>query len=294
LKTDSLFYRLFQNFPYLLFELIDVSVANSEQYQFRSVEIKQTAKVRFPMRPTRTLGSHLFRIDGLFAPPQDDAESPLFFVEVQFSGERDFYSRLFGEIFLYLRQYQPSQPWRSVVIYPTRRVDIGETQHYAELLESPRVRRVYLDELEDNPDSIGISLLQLVILPEQTAVTQARELVTRAKQQIEQRISQRQILELVETIIVYKLPRLSREEIQQMLGFSDIDVKQTRFYQDVYAEAEADLVIRQLSRRCGELDANLVEQIRGLDISQLEELAEALLEFSSQDDLEAWLQQSNV
>ncbi|PSO49450.1 MAG: hypothetical protein BRC33_06865 [Cyanobacteria bacterium SW_9_44_58] len=55
MKTDSLFYRLFQNFPSLLFELIDVSVANSEGYQFRSVEIKQTA----------------FRIDGLFAPPQE-------------------------------------------------------------------------------------------------------------------------------------------------------------------------------------------------------------------------------
>ena len=275
-------HALFQNFPFLLFELIDVSVANSEQYQFRSVEIKQTA----------------FRIDGLFAPPQNDVESPLFFVEVQFSGERDFYSRLFGEIFLYLRQYQPSQPWRSVVIYPTRRVDIGETQHYTELLESPRVRRIYLDELEDNPDRIGISLLQLVILPEQTAVTQARELVTQAKQQIEQGITQRQILELVETIIVYKLPRLSREEIQQMLGFSDIDVKQTRFYQDVYGEGKQEeavaLVFRLINRRFGELDANLVEQIRKLNVSQLEELAEALLEFSSQDELEAWLQQSNV
>ena len=173
-------------------------------------------------------------------------------------------------------------------------MDIGDTQHYTELLKSPRIRRVYLDELQDNPDSIGIALLQLVILPEQTAATQARELVTRVKQQIEQGISQRQILELVETIIVYKLPNLSREEIQQMLGFSDIDVKQTRFYQDVYAKAEADLVIRQLSRRFGELDTNLIEQIRGLDVSQLEELAEALLEFSSLDDLEAWLQQSNV
>jgi predicted transposase/invertase (TIGR01784 family) len=91
LKTDSLFYRLFQNFPPLLFELIGVTVANSEEYQFRSVEIKQTA----------------FRIDGLFAPPKVDTESPLFFVEVQFSGESDFYSRFFAEIFLYLRQYQP-------------------------------------------------------------------------------------------------------------------------------------------------------------------------------------------
>jgi len=74
-----------------LFELIGVSVANSQQYQFRSVEIKQTA----------------FRIDGLFAPPEADTVSPLFFVEVQFSGESDFYSRFFAEIFLYLRQYQP-------------------------------------------------------------------------------------------------------------------------------------------------------------------------------------------
>ena len=282
MKTDSLFYRLFQNFPFLLFDLIGISLPNSDQYQFQSVEIKQTA----------------FRIDGLFAPPKDNTELPLFFVEVQFSGERDFYSRLFAEIFLYLRQYQPAQPWRSVVIYPTRKVDIGDTQHYTELLESPRVQRVYLDELEDNPDSIGISLLQLVILPEETAVNQARELVAQAKQEIEQGITQRQLLELIETIIVYKLPSLSREEIQQMLGFTDIDVKKTRFYQDVHGEGRQEeavaLVVRQLNRRFGELEMNLIEQIRGLDISQLEELAEALLDFSSRDDLESWLQQSNV
>jgi len=71
-----------------------------------------------------------------------------------------------------------------------------------------------------------------------------------------------------------------------MLGFSDIDVKQTRFYQDVYAEGEQEgkleLILRLLNRRFGELDTNLIEQIRDLDVSQLEELAEALLEFSSQ------------
>jgi predicted transposase/invertase (TIGR01784 family) len=90
-----------------------------------------------------------------------DTESPLFFMEVQFSGESDFYSRFFAEIFLYLRQYQPSQSWRGVLIYPTPRVDIGETGHYTELLESARITRIYLDELEENPESIGISLLKL-------------------------------------------------------------------------------------------------------------------------------------
>jgi len=40
-----------------------------------------------------------------------------------------------------------------------------------------------------------------------------------------------------------------------MLGFSDIDVKQTRFYQDVYAEGEQEgkleLILRLLNRRFG-------------------------------------------
>jgi len=282
LKTDSLFYRLFQNFPPLLFELIGVSVANSQQYQFRSVEIKQTA----------------FRIDGLFAPPEADTESPLFFVEVQFSGESNFYSRFFAEIFLYLRQYQPSQSWRGVLIYPTRRVDIGETGHYTELLESARITRIYLDELEENPESIGISLLKLVVSPEEIAMAQARALVRRSKEEMEEGISQREILDLVETIIVYKLPRLSREEIQEMLGFTDVDLKQTRFYQDVHGEGREEeavvLVLRLLNRRFGELDSNLVKQIQALGVSELEALAEALLDFSTVADLERWLQQSNV
>ena len=282
MKTDSLFYRLFQNFPPLLFELIGVSVANSQQYQFRSVEIKQTA----------------FRIDGLFAPPEVDTESPLFFVEVQFSGESDFYSRFFAEIFLYLRQYQPSQSWRGVLIYPTRRVDIGETGHYTELLESARITRIYLDELEENPESIGISLLKLVVAPEEIAMTQARALVRRSKEEMEQGIPQREILDLVETIIVYKLPRLSREEIQEMLGFTDVDLKQTRFYQDVHGEGREEeaviLILRLLNRRFGELDSNLVEQIQALGVSELEALAEALLDFATVADLESWLQQSNV
>ena len=78
------------------------------------------------------------------------------------------------------------------------------------------------------------------------------------------------------------------------MGFTEVDLKQTRFYQDVYAEAEVNLVIRQLKRRFGELDSNLVEQIQALGVSELEALAEALLDFATVADLEIWLQQSNV
>ena len=65
------------------------------------------------------------------------------------------------------------------------------------------------------------------------------------------------IVNLVETIVVYKLPRLSREEIQAMLELTDVDLKQTRFYQDVFTEGrqagEVTLLLRLLQRRCGEL-----------------------------------------
>ena len=250
-------------------------------YQFRSVEIKETA----------------FRLDGVFFPPPKAPHLPLFFVEVQFQSDADFYSRFMTEIFLYLRQYQPTAPWRAVVIYPSRRVDIAQTRHYEELLNSERVRRLYIDELSaEGSESLGVRLVQLVVTPEAEAVAAARSLVAQTRNLDDNQ--QPQILDLIETIIVYKLPSLSREEIQQMLGFTDIDIKQTRFYQDVFAEGrqegrqegEVALVLRLLTRRFGELKPSVVEQIRGLSLPEVEALAEALLEFSQIAELENWLQ----
>jgi Domain of unknown function (DUF4351) len=56
-------------------------------------------------------------------------------------------------------------------------------------------------------------------------------------------------------------------------------------------EGEQRLVIRQLNRRFGEIDASLLERVRSLSTDKLEELGEALLDFSILDDLQAWLNQ---
>jgi len=101
------------------------------------------------------------------------------------------------------------------------------------------------------------------------------------------------IVNLLETIVVYKLPALRRDEIQQMLELTDVDLKQTRFYQEVFTEGrqegEASLVLRQLQLRCGELAPTVRKQITHLSLSQLEALGEALLEFRGPADLEQWL-----
>ncbi|BAY29848.1 hypothetical protein NIES2107_16920 [Nostoc carneum NIES-2107] len=96
MKTDSIFYRLFQEVPSIFFELIGNPPETANIYQFSSVEVKQTA----------------FRIDGVFLPTQD-TNNPIYFVEVQFQPDADIYSRLISEIFLYLRQNKPQHTWRN-------------------------------------------------------------------------------------------------------------------------------------------------------------------------------------
>ena len=54
-------------------------------------------------------------------------------------------------------------------------------------------------------------------------------------------------------------------------------------------EGKQHLILRLLNRRVGEIHASLIERIRGLSIEQLENLGEALLDFSSVADLETWL-----
>jgi hypothetical protein len=51
----------------------------------------------------------------------------------------------------------------------------------------------------------------------------------------------------------------------------------------------AALILRQLTRRLGSLPDALRTQVEQLPLPQLEALAEALLDFQSLADLEAWL-----
>jgi len=44
------------------------------------------------------------------------------------------------------------------------------------------------------------------------------------------------LIDLIETVLVYKFPQLWREEIRAMLHLPETDLKQTRFYQEVFLE----------------------------------------------------------
>ncbi len=55
-------------------------------------------------------------------------------------------------------------------------------------------------------------------------------------------------------------------------------------------KGERALILRQLTRRVGNVPESLQTQIEALSLAQLEDLGEALLEFTRPEDLENWLQ----
>ena len=59
-------------------------------------------------------------------------------------------------------------------------------------------------------------------------------------------------------------------------------------------EGEQRLIIRLLNRRVGEIDSLLIQKIQELSVEKLEELGEALLDFTSVTDLETWLEHNSI
>lgn len=246
MKTDTLFYQLFQEFPWIFFQLIDSQQTNVEAYQFIAPEIKQRS----------------FRLDGLFTTTEEFGELPLYFVEVQFYQEADFYDRLFPSIFLYFSQYKPvNSDWYTIVIFDRENNDVTIPPRYREIAAA-RLQRIYLDQIAGTEQlNLGVGILKLVVEAENSAGELARNLISRTKAELKNSQSQRQLQELIETIIVYKFPQLSYQEIETMLNLEEI--KQTRVYQDAKEEGKSEGKLEQ------KLEMIPLLQELGLDTAQI-------------------------
>ncbi|XPM57174.2 MAG: DUF4351 domain-containing protein [Leptolyngbya sp. IPPAS B-1204] len=76
-----------------------------------------------------------------------------------------------------------------------------------------------------------------------------------------------------------------------MLGLNLFE--EPRAIREAKEEGERSLVIRQLTRRVGELPQEVRSQVEALPLEQVEELGEALLDFTGLEDLQGWLTQQN-
>jgi len=108
-------------------------------------------------------------------------------------------------------------------------------------------------------------------------------------------------LDLLETVLVYKLPKLTREEIQDMLGFNDVELKKTRFYQDVFVEGrqegreegraegrmegEAAVLLRLMERKFHPLSESARQRVADADAETLLVWAERVLDATCLEDV---------
>lgn len=280
MKTDKWFYQLFLTMPGIIAELIP-NIPHDCEFDYIAPVIKERE----------------FRLDGLFIPQSENWNIPLIFLEAQMQSDAGFYGRYFAEIFLYLQQYPEKRPWQGLLILHNRQQYLGESVPYQVLLRE-QVKCLYLEDLLPRADiSPNLALLKLLVLEEAEAFHLGRHILEESETQT----TFQQRLNLIETILVNKFPHLGTQEILRMLDLKTTDITQSRFYQEVVEvgrqeglqagllAGEADLILRQLTRKYGTLTPEVNQQIKALTIAELGDLGEALLDFVEMSDLENWL-----
>jgi predicted transposase/invertase (TIGR01784 family) len=252
MRRDAIFYKLFQQSPSLLFDLLETVPVSAAGYRFESVTVKE---------PT-------FSIDGVFLPPEGDPPGIVFFAEVQMQKVRDLYERLFAESMAHFYRNRGSfSDWQVVVIYPSRSTEQDGTYPYRALLNSDQVHRIYLDELGVIEDlSLGVASMVLTITAESEAPSKARMLIERAKQEVAQLPEQQSIIEMVSKIMVYKFNNLSREEIAAMLG---TNVENIRAFREAKEEERRSLALKMLQEGA---TLDFVTKVTGFSTVQIQDI----------------------
>jgi predicted transposase/invertase (TIGR01784 family) len=270
MRRDSIFFRLFQQFPMLLFELLDDPPENADRYRFDSVAVKETK----------------FEIDGVFLPPSG-RKGIVYFSEVQFQLDKQLYERLWSESSRYFFQNRERfSDWQAVVIYPNRSMEQKDLHPHRSLLQGGQVHRVYLNELGDiEALPLGLAAMVLTTKTKRVMPGVAKELVKRTHQEITNPDEKRAIIDMISTIVVHQFTKLSRREVDDMLG---IRLEETRVYQEAREEGAIGMLSILLVQKFGDLPDYLAESLNSLTKEQSERLAIALKNLETIADLETW------
>ena len=156
------------------------------------------------------------------------------------------------------------------------------------------MRRIYLKDLLDLKGlSLDLRLLRLIVMEPSATRAEARDLVCNPDP-AEDRL---EILDLVETILVYKFPALTREEVRVMLHLPETELTKTRFYQEVFGEgreegreegrrqASIEILAQLLAAKLGPPSAALRARMDSADIETLSHWCGRVLTADSLDDI---------
>ncbi len=167
------------------------------------------------------------------------------------------------------------------------------------LPESFRAAIIVIHQLPPVPETLWLRLLgrgtvqkraidELAALPSnQPYVKITLELLYNLQQNL--RINQSPDIETEDRELIMRLAPLYQKE-RELARQEGLQEGLQQGEQRGLQQGEQLLIIRQLNRRIGTMDSSLIQQVQKLPVVQLEELGEALLDFTSVTDLQTWLQ----
>ena len=184
----------------------------------------------------------------------------------------------------------------------------GSELVYQDSFEIPGTRHQFqVIRLWEQPEEIfwqSRGLLPLAVLSQ---TEDRRETLKEVAQRIEQIEERRERSNVAASAAILAGLVLEKEVIGELLR-SEV-MRESVIYQEIKAEGRAEgiaegeakgrvegkqegevsLILRFLRKRIGEISQDLEKQIQTLSIEQLEELSEALLDFTTEADLVDWL-----
>ncbi|MCP4106517.1 MAG: DUF2887 domain-containing protein [Desulfobacteraceae bacterium] len=204
MKTDALFYELFQFDPRSLFELMGIDVDG--EYIFESITVKTTEK----------------RLDGFLK--RTDGKGPNFFVEIQGYYEEYFYWRFFREICTWHEQNKTSTPFVAVALFVDKKHNPGKCP-----LSCVRPNRLIRGNLETCLRKIKGKAGALTVL--KPLVLSRRDKLTEHVRQWKEDIDDLKLpedktdflLELLEYTVLQRFPELTLKEIQKMIELTPLE-----------------------------------------------------------------------
>ena len=280
MKTDALFYELFQAAPQTFFELLQITPACP--YRFESITVKTAEK----------------RIDGVLEPM--DTTAPLYFLEVQAFPDDVIYWRAMREISTYFEQrpQQQERAWQAIVLWLNKEDDpgLGTLKPLAHRPHS-RLRSADLIKLLKKLKAVDEKALVLNVLhPLLTnSEREVRKNVVQWAENIRQtpnmdHQTEERLVTVMSQLIEQKFRNLSYKELSQMLRLTPL--RETESVQEVLKEERVDLLMMMIGAKfplSAELNKGLRIDLATLPMDTLQILFPQILQIDSLEQLEQWI-----
>lgn len=278
MRSDALFYELFQAAPQTFFELLQITPPCP--YHFESIPVKSAEK----------------RIDGVLEPEIEGLR--IYFIEIQAYFDRLIYWRSLREVATCFEQ-RPNlfdNDWLAVILFLNRTDDPGPGTLVALAAgENPRIKTIDLLEILPQLDENALLLNVLRPLVTQSEAEVRQNILTwayhiRQAHELDASAQQR-LVNVLAQLVMQKFTSLTYKEMSKMLHLTPLE--ETIDGQELLQGQTIKLLLKLIETKFS-LSPSAVEDInqelQSLSLESLESLFIEILNIETVEELEYWIQ----